>query len=140
LRRRPPRGLLGGMPEIPSSPWIAQPMPPLVEAASAAPVAAAWRLLPGLVRHVFTHFELEIAVACGRIDDGSALPEGAWLVPPEALGATGLPSVMAKIAAHAVAGTAALLPASPPASPATSSATTSPAPPSAKGRHVPGAP
>jgi A/G-specific adenine glycosylase len=103
LRRRPPRGLLGGMLEIPSSPWRAGPMPTLAEVGGAAPVAASWRLLPGLVRHVFTHFELELAVAAGRVAPGAAWPDGASPVGIDGLADAGLPSVMRKVVRHALA-------------------------------------
>jgi A/G-specific adenine glycosylase len=107
LRRRPPRGLLGGMAEIPSSPWKTQPMPKLSSVLGEAPAEGAWRLLPGLVRHGFTHFDFEIAVAAARVSG----PCEGWFVPLEAIGAAGLPSVMAKVAAHAMAHAASCVPA-----------------------------
>src|SRR5262249_39650296 len=64
LRRRPDRGVLGGMIEIPSTAWRESPWG-LDEALSAAPAPAEWSLLPGAVRHGFTHFRLELAVAAG---------------------------------------------------------------------------
>ena len=60
LRRRPPRGLLGGMTELPGTAWRAEPWP-RAEALSHAPQPAAWRDA-GQVRHVFTHFELRADV------------------------------------------------------------------------------
>ncbi|MGE0213544.1 MAG: A/G-specific adenine glycosylase, partial [Parvibaculaceae bacterium] len=55
LRRRPERGLLGGMLEVPSTAWAGKlPADPSGE----APVAARWRKLPGTVEHTFTHFHL----------------------------------------------------------------------------------
>src|SRR5579864_5767704 len=59
LRRRPERGLLGGMIELPSTEWRAAPWG-AAEAIAAAPVTAAWTALPGAVRHGFTHFRLEL--------------------------------------------------------------------------------
>ncbi len=64
LRRRPEKGLLGGMTEIPSTPWRAEPWT-FAEAIRAAPSAAAWSPLPGTVLHGFTHFRLELAVVTG---------------------------------------------------------------------------
>jgi A/G-specific adenine glycosylase len=107
LRRRPPRGLLGGMAEIPSSAWKPQAMPKLAAVLDDAPAVGRWRLLPGLVRHGFTHFDFEIAVAAARVSG----PCEGWFVPLDAIGAAGLPSVMAKIAAHAMAHAAAAVPA-----------------------------
>ena len=56
LRLRPPRGLLGGMTEIPGTLWRAEPWG-RDEALSEAPMPADW-VKWGVVRHVFTHFEL----------------------------------------------------------------------------------
>jgi len=99
LRRRPAKGLLGGMMEIPSSDWHAGGGgdADLV----AAPLGAKWRVLPGHVAHTFTHFHLELRVAVARVP-AAALPDGAWVM-PDALGDAGLPSVMKKIARHALA-------------------------------------
>jgi A/G-specific adenine glycosylase len=99
LRRRPERGLLGGMMEVPSSAWQEGNAPDLTAAAGAAPVVADWRPLPGVVRHGFTHFDLELLVAVGRVDDRPAVPDGVW-VPVEALGDEALPTAMRKIVRH----------------------------------------
>ncbi len=99
LRRRPARGLLGGMIEIPSTEWRARPWS-AVEARRRAPVAADWRVLPGRVRHGFTHFRLELTVAWARIGEGWQAIEGLWS-PVERLGEHALPSVMKKVARHA---------------------------------------
>ena len=101
LRRRPAHGLLGGMMEIPSTEWRARPWS-AAEAASLAPAAADWRVLPGRVRHGFTHFHLEITVAWARIGDGRRPAEGLWS-PLARLGEHALPSVMKKIVRHAAA-------------------------------------
>lgn len=60
LETRPPRGLLGGMPGWPGSDWSDAPVP-------APPLTADWRILPGTVRHTFTHFHLELSVATARV-------------------------------------------------------------------------
>jgi A/G-specific adenine glycosylase len=100
LRRRPSSGLLGGMMEIPSTDWR--------EDISAGdfhpddpPLKAKWRALPGVVRHTFTHFHLELQVLAGRIDGKDAGSPGVWH-PVTDLGRAGLPSVMTKIARHAL--------------------------------------
>ena len=101
LRKRPERGLLGGMIEVPSSEWREAPTPALDAVNGEAPVAAQWRLLPGLVRHTFTHFHLELAVAAGQ----AARPDeaaGLW-VPVDRLGDQALPTVMKKVVRHALA-------------------------------------
>jgi A/G-specific adenine glycosylase len=102
LRRRPAKGLLGGMMEIPSTPWRAETWT-IDEATPAAPAAAAWTLLPGGVSHTFTHFHLELKVLTGQLPARHGVKDEAihW-VPVTEIGAAGLPSVMAKIAKHAL--------------------------------------
>jgi A/G-specific adenine glycosylase len=65
LRRRPPRGLLGGMTELPGTPWRAERWTE-AEALAHAPMAAAWRAA-GTVRHGFTHFELHLALYAATV-------------------------------------------------------------------------
>lgn len=101
LRRRPAEGLLGGMMELPSSQWRGRPWPPGA-AAEAAPAPADWRVLPGTVRHVFTHFRLELIVAGARVGSRAHALDGVW-APYERLGAHALPSVMKKVVRHAAA-------------------------------------
>jgi A/G-specific adenine glycosylase len=96
LRRRPERGLLGGMIEIPSTPWRERPWG-LDEAIAAAPAAALWSPLPGSVTHGFTHFRLELALLAGRAEGGG---DGLWS-PVERLGEYALPSLMKKVVRHA---------------------------------------
>jgi len=101
LRRRPPQGLLGGMMEFPSTEWAAT-APARQAALAAAPVAADWRALPGQVRHVFTHFELTLAVWAGSVR-GQGDPEAGLWVTPDRFGDHALPSLMRKVARHALA-------------------------------------
>ena len=61
LVKRPENGLLGGMLQPPLGEW-GKKFPSRDEALAQAPFRAAWKKLPGLVRHGFTHFELEIEV------------------------------------------------------------------------------
>ena len=106
LRERPAKGLLGGMLEVPSSPWQAA-APNGKSAATHAPLEADWRKLPGLVAHTFTHFHLELVVYCAEVEAAakprpSAQPEHCrWLKPRELSGAA-LPSVMRKVLLHAL--------------------------------------
>lgn len=99
LRRRPPKGLLGGMHEPPMSPWQESfPAEPL----TLAPVKTKYRKLPGLVRHGFTHFELELEVY--RAEDiarSKASGAGEW-APITDLARFALPSVMRKVIDHAL--------------------------------------
>jgi A/G-specific adenine glycosylase len=95
LRRRPARGLLGGMLEVPGSEWIAEP-PAL---APPAELGSDWRELPGRVQHTFTHFHLELRVFLGRAVDGD--PDALW-APLDRLGDLALPTLMRKVIAHAL--------------------------------------
>lgn len=100
LRRRPPSGLLGGMMEIPSSEW--RDIPQTLESAAAeAPLPTQWRLLPGLVRHTFTHFHLHLEIAVGKAGP-NAQARGMWC-PLDRLGDQALPSLMRKVVRHALA-------------------------------------
>jgi A/G-specific adenine glycosylase len=91
LRRRPTRGLLGGMTELPGTPWRSRPWRP-AEALEHAPMHAAWRPA-GQVRHGFTHFELIIDLLAARVPRIEA--EG-FVRPFSALNEEALPSVMRK--------------------------------------------
>lgn len=91
LRRRPARGLFGGMVELPGTPWREAPFS-AAEAVALAPMAAGWRQA-GEVRHVFTHFALTLDVHTARV--GQITAPG-FLRPLGALDAEALPSVMRK--------------------------------------------
>lgn len=96
LRRRPPKGLLGGMLEIPSTPWTTEGE---AEPLSHAPAKAVWTKLPTRAEHVFTHFALTLDVYVAQVaKEDAAL--GVW-VPAAELDDAGLPTVMLKIAAAA---------------------------------------
>jgi A/G-specific adenine glycosylase len=106
LRERPLRGLLGGMLEVPSSPWIEAT--PSEKGSRHAPLKANWRELPGLVEHTFTHFHLELRVL--RADAGAepslsrtASPEHCLWLKPRDFHRAALPSVMKKVLAFALA-------------------------------------
>jgi A/G-specific adenine glycosylase len=99
LRRRPETGLLGGMMEVPSTPWREAAWS-TEEARSAAPFRAKWRPLAGVVRHSFTHFHLELAVLAADVRAGCRSGGGQW-VSIDALSQQALPTVMKKVVAHA---------------------------------------
>ena len=102
LRRRPERGLLGGMMEVPSSAWDEQPLPAAESVLGEAPLAVALlSTLPGQVRHGFTHFHLELAVVTAR--SNAAAPAGCVWCLPDAFGDYALPTAMKKIVRHAIA-------------------------------------
>jgi A/G-specific adenine glycosylase len=84
LVRRPPRGLLGGMAALPGSDWTDKS----AEAANAA----------GTVRHVFTHFSLDLQV----VPRSEPVGEG-WWQPLDGLADAGLPTLYRKAAEVALA-------------------------------------
>jgi A/G-specific adenine glycosylase len=97
LRRRPEEGLLGGMMEFPSTDWREKAWSES-EALRQAPAAAKWQGVPGLVRHGFTHFELELTVLTAGVE-GKA--PGVWCA-IDRLSEMALPSLMKKVAHHAL--------------------------------------
>lgn len=104
LRRRPDAGLLGGMLEVPSTPW-SDDAPPMAQALRAAPVRGDWWPVPGNVVHVFTHFRLEISVVRTIVPVDAELnfwsdAERCRWVNRRDLFAEALPSVMKKIISH----------------------------------------
>ena len=127
LVKRPEKGLLGSMMQPPQSAW-GKNFPSAREALEQAPFRAAWKKLPGLVRHGFTHFELEIEVwvvvvsppvhggsAAGGGEGGkrrrspppalratSPVNGGGKWVPVDELSDAALPTVMRKIVAYAI--------------------------------------
>jgi A/G-specific adenine glycosylase len=119
LRRRAETGLLGGMMEVPSTewreaPWSAEeagaraPVVAPISAPISAPNSAPWRPLPGVVRHGFTHFRLELEVwtatapVGGTGESTGEFTGGRW-IRPEELDAAALPTLMRKVARHALA-------------------------------------
>ena len=98
LRKRPERGLLGGMSETPGSDWTASG--PAGDAAAFAPCHAPWKDC-GAVRHVFTHFELALDVRSADAPHGFSPREGERFVARADLADAALPSVMRKALAAA---------------------------------------
>lgn len=96
VRRRPENGLLGGMLEIPGTPWRDDPWP-FGEALAHAPLSGLrWRPLPGEAAHGFTHFELRMRLWTAMAD--GAAPEGmGWMDPSSARAA--MPTAMRRLAA-----------------------------------------
>jgi len=100
LQRRPEEGLLGGLMEVPSTPWREAPWT-VDEAVKTAPVRAQWRSLEGVVRHGFTHFDIEMTVIAGQ-SAGRSLPKGVWSQ-VDRLSDHALPTLMKKVVRHALA-------------------------------------
>ena len=91
MQKRPQTGLLGAMMGFPTAGWDTKAAKQAD--LSDAPFAADWRKLDGTVRHVFTHFELELTIYHSEISD-QPLSDGLCLVDPDEVG---LASVFAKI-------------------------------------------
>lgn len=136
LRRRPRRGLLGGMSEVPNTEWSAvfeeksalqfapdfSPSPVLrlrrsppsprnggerEEARVSAPKGEGqvrWHRKPGYVRHVFTHFPLELSVYVAEVPANMSAPKGARFAKLVKLESEALPTLMRKVIAHALEG------------------------------------
>ena len=106
LRERPFKGLLGGMLEVPSSPWEEGEAH---EKGSTrhAPLAGDWKTLSGRVEHTFTHFHLELAVLRAEVGldaapQRTAQPERCHWVHARDLHGAALPSLMRKVIAYAL--------------------------------------
>jgi A/G-specific adenine glycosylase len=100
LRKRPAKGLLGGMMEVPTTSWGAAVEDDATLAH--APLKAKWRKLPGAVEHTFTHFHLQLAIFEAKASARAAKDaEGIWVGADE-LGGEALPSVMRKVVNHAM--------------------------------------
>ena len=93
LVRRPERGMLGGMRALPGTDWGDAPLDP---APGAAPL--------GVVRHVFTHFALDLAVdRAGSQVTAQVDGKGEWW-PVARLDAAGLPTLYRRAARIAMEG------------------------------------
>jgi A/G-specific adenine glycosylase len=103
VRSRPPRGLLGGMTEVPTTEWRQDfDLDAALEAVPRfARTRSKWQRLPGVVTHVFTHFPLELTVYRTEVAASTLPPEGARWVPVATLAGEALPNVMRKVLAHA---------------------------------------
>lgn len=99
LRRRQDKGLLGGMAEIPSTPWQ-ESAPGLDMVEAHAPLRLDWTPLNGEVHHTFTHFHLELTVMAARLETAEIV-DGHYWHSIDRIGKAGLPSVMAKVVKHA---------------------------------------
>ena len=104
LRTRPARGLLGGMTEVPTTAWAADfdDGQALAQAPrfGTSQKSVAWRKIAGVVRHVFTHFPLELSVYRTEVSRETAAPAGTRWIAIAQLGNEALPSLMRKVVAH----------------------------------------
>jgi A/G-specific adenine glycosylase len=96
LVRRPGKGMLGGMRALPDDGWRAG-----ADGSGEAPLPGQWRA-GGVVRHGFTHFDLELGLAIYAGEAFEELVGGEWW-PVDAIEEAGLPTLFAKAARLAVA-------------------------------------
>ncbi|MDB5613515.1 MAG: mutY [Devosia sp.] len=90
LQSRPPKGLLGGMTEVPGSDWAATM--PVVD----YPVTSDWKHL-GQVVHIFTHFRLELEVWSATVPADDL--DGGWWAERGVLKGEALPTLFRKVLA-----------------------------------------
>jgi A/G-specific adenine glycosylase len=102
VRTRAARGLLGGMTEVPNSVW-AHDFDDMTALEHAPRLRSKpnWRRIPGVVRHVFTHFPLELVVYHAGVPIKTVAPVGARWVAVAGLNAEALPNLMRKVITHA---------------------------------------
>ncbi|WP_244480752.1 A/G-specific adenine glycosylase [Mesorhizobium sp. Root157] len=99
LRKRPEKGLLGGMSEVPTTGWTARIDGDV--SVEAAPFAAKWRRA-GSISHVFTHFTLELDVY--RAETDGSTPAGCFWSRTAEISGEALPTVMKKAIELAIPG------------------------------------
>jgi A/G-specific adenine glycosylase len=95
VRTRPPKGLLGGMAELPGTEWTTG-----FDSASAAkhaPLEASYRKLDQAVTHTFTHFVLRLDIYAAEVSTSQRAPAGCRFVAACCLGNEAFPSVMRKV-------------------------------------------
>ncbi|MCC0015947.1 MAG: A/G-specific adenine glycosylase [Rhodobiaceae bacterium] len=98
VRTRPAKGLLGGMSEVPGSEW--SEAFDASKARAHAPLSANWVKTAGVVRHVFTHFALELVVYRASVPRGTPdLPGMRWVAPGD-MHREAFPTVFRKVLAQ----------------------------------------
>ena len=98
LRKRPAKGLLGGMTAVPTSAWTSRADG--IDTADAGPFPARWRRT-GEVEHVFTHFRLLLTVFHAEV---AAVPAGSGGFWSSEVAGEALPTVMKKAIESALPG------------------------------------
>lgn len=97
LRKRPSTGLLASLMEVPTSSWeegsdVFENVKP--------PVEGDWRVISDVVKHVFTHFQLNLQVWTVQVPQSKVTCEGQW-VSFSKISQVALPTLMKKVIAHA---------------------------------------
>ena len=104
VRTRPAKGLLGGMTEVPTTPWThdfdeGTALDGVPHFPRQAPKD--WKRIAGIVRHVFTHFPLELTVYKAELPMRAPAPAGMRWIALEHQAGEALPSLMRKVLVHA---------------------------------------
>jgi A/G-specific adenine glycosylase len=94
LAPRPPKGLLGGMLGLPTTPWRAAPWA-AADILAHAPHPGAWREI-GAVRHVFTHFSLDLKVLTAPLRGAAETGAGSLVWRARTSAAADTPSLFRK--------------------------------------------
>jgi A/G-specific adenine glycosylase len=105
LRTRPAKGLLGGMTEVPTTEWSHDfDERAALQTAPSFPTTkqVKWRRAAGIVRHVFTHFPLELTVYTAELPARTRAPSGTRWTKISDLSGEAMPSLMRKVVAHAL--------------------------------------
>ena len=98
LCKRPMKGLLAGMTQVPTTDWNSTQDGET--GFEAAPTKTDWHFA-GTAKHTFTHFHLELEVWTGAIDDTP--PIDGWWCDQQSLKDQALPNVMNKVIDRALA-------------------------------------
>jgi A/G-specific adenine glycosylase len=95
VRTRLPKGLLGGMTEVPGTAWSAEAAidDPMLQ----VPMTATWERKTAIVRHVFTHFPLELTVFSAIVPAGTRAPAGMRWIPNGEVAGEAFPTVFRKV-------------------------------------------
>jgi A/G-specific adenine glycosylase len=102
LRKRPDKGLLASMTEVPGSDWAQDFDDKAALRAAPRLKGAKWWRVPGIVRHVFTHFPLELSVFVAPVKRGTTASKGMRWARLDDLTGEALPNVMRKVIVHAL--------------------------------------
>ena len=102
LQKRASKGLLGGMSEVPSTHWIGQKNTgwSTFEVGRNLPQSENQWEKCGAIKHIFTHFHLELVVyriIVDKIDDSDG-----WWSTPDNIGEEALPTLMKKVISAAI--------------------------------------
>lgn len=96
LRKRDEKGMLGGMMEVPTTPWLDQKPGANVVKSHAPLETEEWEELEGFVKHTFSHFHFHIYVSRVKVLEHADYNQGEW-VHTEDLHRKALPTVMKKV-------------------------------------------